>query len=116
MARYEPECVDDTLFLSADTERIEIGTIDDIVAAIGGETYTIEYDEKQRTQAWLNTDKGVLEIDVRETVTTLPHTEETVSKLQQYDMETDRYGLPTRTVEFTNEFVDILEQQGRSTA
>ncbi|RRJ33796.1 hypothetical protein [Halocatena pleomorpha] len=115
MARYEPECADETLFLSTDTERIEIGTIDDIVAAIGGETYTIEYDEKQRTQAWLDTDEGRLEIDVRETVTTLPHTEETVSKLREYDMETDRYGLPTRTVEFTNEFVDILEQQGTTT-
>jgi hypothetical protein len=27
-------------------------------------------------------------------------------------MSTDRYGLPERTVEFANEFVDILEEQG----
>lgn len=114
MARYEPECADDTLFLSAEHDRIEVGTVDDIVDAIGGETYAIEYDEKQRTQSWLDTDEGILEIDVRETVTTLAHTEETVSKLHEYDMETDRYGLPTRTVEFANEFIDILEQQGKS--
>lgn len=116
MARYTPECEDDTLFLSSDNDRLEIGTIDDIVDAVGGETYTIEYDEKQRKQSWLDIEDGVLEIDVRETVTSLAHTEETVSKLREYDMETDRYGLPTRTVEFTNEFVDILEQQGTSTA
>lgn len=114
MARYEPECENGTLFLAAGNERIEIGTVDDVVDAIGGETYAIEYDEKQRTQSWLNTDDGVLEIDVRESVRSLSHTEETVSKLREYDMETDRYGLPTRTVEFTNEFVDILEQQGKS--
>lgn len=111
MVRYEPECVDGTLFLVGD-DRIEVGTVDDIVAAIGGDTYTIEYDEKQRTQSWLDTDDGTLEIDVRETVTTLYHTEEMVSELREYDMGTDRYGLPTRTVEFSNRFVDILEQQG----
>ncbi len=111
MTRYEPECVDGTLFLVGD-DRIEVGTIDDIVAAIGGDTYTIEYDEKQRTQSWLDTDDGALEVDVRETVTTLYHTEEMVSELRDYDMDTDRYGLPTRTVEFSNRFVDILEQQG----
>ncbi|WP_222918741.1 hypothetical protein [Natrinema sp. SYSU A 869] len=112
MTRYEPDSVDGTLFLSAEDDRIEIGAIDDIVDVIGDETHSIEYDQTQRTQPWLETDDGVLEIDVRETVTTLPHTEETVSELREYDMETERYGLPRRTVEFADRLTTVLEQQG----
>ncbi|MFC6764153.1 hypothetical protein [Natrinema soli] len=114
MTRYEPDSVDGTLFLTAEDDRIEIGAIDDVVDAIGDETHSIEYDQKQRTQPWLETDDGVLEIDVRETVTTMPHTEETVSELREYDMGTERYGLPRRTVEFADRLVEILEQQGKN--
>lgn len=114
MTRYDPECVDGTLFLVAGDDVVEVGAVDDIVAAIGGETYPIEYDEKQQTQPWLDTNSGALEIDVPEAATELSHTEELVSELCTYDMEADTYGLPTRTVEFANELVDILEQQGNS--
>ncbi len=112
MKRYVPECEDGTLFLVAEDDRVEIGTVDHIVAAVGGERYSITYDQKQRTQPWLDTDDGEFGIDVRETVTTMYHTEATVSKLREYDMGTERYGMPTRTVKFADEFVDILEQQG----
>lgn len=113
MNRYEPECIDGVLVLVADEDRLEVGTVDDVVDAVGGETYTIEYDERQRTQPWLDTDDGVLEIDVRETATSLNHTPETVSELREYDMTTEKYGLPARTVEFADRLVDILERQGR---
>ncbi|EJN57739.1 hypothetical protein HSB1_41000 [Halogranum salarium B-1] len=108
--------MDDTLFLVSEDDgtRIEVGTVDDIVDAVGGETYVIEYDDHQRTQPWLQTDDGVLEIDVREVATTLPHTEDTAAELADYDMSTERYGLPTRTVEFANRLVDTLERQGSS--
>lgn len=112
MNRYTPECVDGTLFLAAEGERLEIGSVDDVLATIGGDTHEIEYDQQQRTQPWLRTDDGVLEIDVRETVTTLAHTPETVSELRGYGMDTDKYGIPTRTVEFAKTVMDILEQQG----
>ncbi|GAA0243143.1 hypothetical protein ACFFQF_22685 [Haladaptatus pallidirubidus] len=112
MKRYVPECEDGTLFLVTDDDRVKIGTVDDIVAAVSGETYAITYDQKQRTQPWLDTNDGKVGIDVRETVTTMYHTESTVSKLREYDMGTERYGIPTRTVKFADEFVDILEQQG----
>lgn len=55
----------------------------------------------------------MLKIDVREPVTTLPHTPETVDELRDYDMGTARYRLPRRIVEFANDLVDILEQQGK---
>lgn len=114
MVRYKPEKVNGTLFLVAENDQIKIGTINNVVDAIGGEIYTIEYDQEQRTQPWLQTDDGMLEVDVREVITTLNYTEEFASELRNYDMETDRYGLPTRTVEFANGFIDILEQQGSS--
>lgn len=112
MTYYEPEEEDGTLFLVAEGRRVEVGTVDDIVAAVGGETYAIEYDDDQRMQPWLDTEDGVLEIDVRDSVTTMTHESELVSDLLEHDMETGRYGLPTRTVEFADRFVDILEQQG----
>lgn len=113
MQRYEPECEDGTLFLVAGDDRVEVGSVDQIVDAIGGDSYAIEYDEKQRTQPWLETDDGTLDLDVRETVTTLPHTEEFVSDLREYDMDTARYGLPTRTYKFADMLVDILDNQGQ---
>lgn len=114
MTRYEPECVDGELRLAADdvNDRLEVGTLDDVVDAVGGEVHTIEYDRKQRTQPWLDVSDGVLEIDVREAATTLRHTETFVAQLREYSMDTDRYGLPARTVEFANGLVDILERQG----
>ncbi|MFC6725117.1 hypothetical protein ACFQE1_12180 [Halobium palmae] len=112
MERYEPACEGGTLYLVADDDRLAVGRVDDVVDAVGGETHTIQYDEKQRTQPWHESEDGILEIDVREAVTTLPHTPELVAELREYDMETDRYGLPTRTVEFANRFVEILERQG----
>lgn len=114
MTRYVPEVADGTLRLVAKSggDELEIGAVEDVVTAMGDDSHRIEYDQQQRSQPWLDTDDGVIEVDVRETATTLPHTEETVARLRNYDMGTERYGLPRRTVEFANELVDILEQQG----
>lgn len=112
MKRYEPEVVDGTLLLVAGDDRVEVGDLDDVVDAMGGDTYSIEYDEKQRTQPWLQTDDGRLDIDVQEAVTKLPFTPEQVAELREYDMGTDRYGLPTRTYEYANMLVDVLDRQG----
>lgn len=112
MQRYDPESVDGTLFLVDGDERVKVGAIEDVVDAMGGDMYVIEYDEKQRTQPWLETDDGKLDVDVHETMTSLPFTAEQVSELRKYDMETDRYGLPTRTYEYANMLIDILDQRG----
>lgn len=115
MTRYVPDCADGelTLVSEADGDRVEIGSVDNVLAAIGDLTHSIEYDQKQRTQPWLDTDDGTLEVDVREAVTTLPHTGKTVGELREYDMRTERYGLPLRTVEFANEVLNILDAQGK---
>ncbi|WP_434521131.1 hypothetical protein [Halorubrum sp. AS12] len=115
MTRYVPNCDDGRLALVSESgdDRLDIGAVDDVMAAIGDSTHAIEYDQKQRTQPWLDTDDGTLEIDVSEAVTTLPHTPETVDELREYDMDTERYGLPLRTVMFANEVLDILDAQGK---
>jgi hypothetical protein len=111
---YEPVVDEGTLYLVGADERVEIGTVDHVVDAVGGETYEIEYDEQQRAQPWLDLDDAVLEIDVRDAVTSMGHTAELVGRLREYGMDTDRYGLPTRTIKFADEFVDILEEYGVS--
>ncbi|WP_267643153.1 hypothetical protein [Haloarchaeobius amylolyticus] len=115
MSRYEPECEDGTLFLVSADDRIEIGALDDIVDVVGGETYTIAYDEDQQRQPWLETSDGELSVDVRETVTTMSHPEAVAASLRNVDMDADRYGIPTRTVEFANRLVDVLDSQGADT-
>jgi len=113
MKRYDPECRDGVLFLTASDDEVKIGAVDDIVAAVGDETYTIQYEERQQTQPWLETDEeGRLEIDIRDSVASMSHREEFVSDIREHDMATERYGLPTRTVEFADRFVEILEEQG----
>lgn len=116
MTRYEPACEDGTLYLVADDreDRVEVGPVDDVVAAIGGDAYTIEYDERQRAQPWHDLDDGRLEVDVRDAVTTLPHTPDLVDDLREHGMGTDQYGIPARAVAFADRFVDILEQQGKT--
>jgi len=115
MTRYVPEVTDGTLRLVVESgdDELEIGAVEDVIAAMGGDSHPIEYDQKQRKQPWLDNDDSVLEVDVRETVTTLPHSEETAAELRGYDIGTAQYGLPRRTIEFANKLVDILEQQGK---
>lgn len=111
MERYEPECMNGTVFLVSGGDRVEIGSLDDIVSAMGGDEFSIEYDEKLRTQPWLDADDGTLDVDVRETVLELPFTAEQVAELRDYGMSTDRYGLPRRTYEYSNLLAAVLDRQ-----
>ncbi|WP_207589875.1 hypothetical protein [Halomontanus rarus] len=117
MDRYETRINDGTVYLETDDDELEIGDLETIIEVIGGETYTVSYDERQRTQSWLETDDdGAMTVDVRETIEELPHQREVVAKLQAADHSQAKYGLPERTVEFANEIVAILDQQGASQA
>ncbi|MFC7215846.1 hypothetical protein ACFQO4_17390 [Saliphagus sp. GCM10025334] len=116
MKRYETRVEGGTVYLETDEGDLEIGDLDTIVDVIGNETYTITYDEKQRTQAWLETDEeGRVTFDVRETIVDLDHRREFVEKMRAIDRSEETYGLPERAVEFAEEIVSIFEQQGAST-
>lgn len=96
MERYETEIRDDVLYLDSDDGWLEVGPVDDICALLGGETYTIEYDDEERRVPWLETDAdGTLTFDVRETLAETSYTREFVQNVESVDPEaTDgEYGL-----------------------
>jgi len=116
MEYYRTRIDEGTVYLETDDGELEIGELDDIIDVIGGETYTITYDKQQQTQSWLETsDDGEMSFDVRDTIEKVPHQQEVIEGLQATDRSKVRYGLPERTVEFADEIVSILEQQGTAT-
>ena len=113
MNRYEPVVRDSRLYLESDGESLEVGPVDGIIDAVGGAEYTIEYDDRQQTVPWLDTEDGTLEIDVEDSITSMSHTEAFVSELRGPEMDTDKYGLPERTVAFANRIVELWEREGK---
>lgn len=112
VTRYEIENRGGRLYVVGDDDSVEIGDLDDVVATIGGETYTITYDGAQRAQPWLDTDDGDLEIDVREAVTSIRFRQETFDAFADAPMDDAKYGIPERVVDFADVVVDIWEEQG----
>lgn len=115
MERYETRIDGGTVYLETDDGALEIGGLDAIVDVVGNETYTVSYDDHQRTQAWLETDEeGQITFDVRETIADMSHRRDFVERMRATGLSEERYGLPERTVEYAKEIVDIFEQQGAS--
>ncbi|WP_254280622.1 hypothetical protein [Haloarcula marina] len=113
MDRYNPVVNDGMLLLETEDDSLKVGTIPNIIDSIGGPKYTITYEKRQQTVAWLDSDSdGKFTIDVVEAVTTMGHRSDAIDDLREYDMSTEKFGIPERTVEFAELFVDILEQQG----
>lgn len=93
MQRYETAVRDGVLYLEApggadgepadDPEGwLEIGSMDAIVELVGGETYELQYDERQRQAGWLDTDEdGRITFDVRETIRTTTFDDEFVQNV-----------------------------------
>lgn len=80
MKRYETAVRDGVLYLEAPDGAdgdpaddpdgwLDIGPMDAVVDEVGGETYELQYDRRQRQVGWLDTDEdGRLSFDVRETI------------------------------------------------
>jgi len=51
MQRYDTRIDDGTLYIEVGEEDMEIGSMDDVCEILGGETYTLEYDERPRPRA-----------------------------------------------------------------
>ena len=67
MRRYESRVTEGVLYLETEEDWLEVGPMDEIVGELG-ETFELEYDEQQQQVPWLETDDGVLRIEVRETL------------------------------------------------
>lgn len=80
MRRFETGVEDAEFAVEGPDGWLVVGEFEDIVAELG-EIYEIEYDETARAMPWLDTDDGVIRIDVRETLLDLTYDEEFVGLL-----------------------------------
>ena len=114
MKRDETEIRDGALYLESDDGWIEIGTMDDIYELVGGETYTLEYDDRQRSVGWLDTDdEGRLTFDVREVLADMDYSGDFVANVASTDLDqTDGDGYPLRTSVFADLMMRIWDSKG----
>ncbi|WP_408960266.1 hypothetical protein [Natrinema sp. 74] len=112
--RYEPQVEDGTLYLEHERTRLEVGTMDQIVELVGGETYTLEYTARQGAAAWLSTDDDeTITFDVRDAVREMPHTPDLVSNLENCPIdESTADGVPKRTALFVDLITEIWDSKG----
>jgi len=112
MRRYETRIDDGVLYVEGPDGRLEVGQMDDIVELVGGETYVVEYDSRQQTAAWLDTDdEGRLEFDVRQTIAEYSFDEEFVAKLASADAGPTDDGFPGRVVFFADAMARIWDPE-----
>ncbi|OVE85212.1 hypothetical protein [Natronolimnobius baerhuensis] len=112
--RYEGVVDNGTLYLVEDNHQIEIGQMDAVVDLIGGETYTLEYDEKQSAAAWLSTDDdNTITLDVREELVDWVYTEDLIQNITDTSLEqTGDSGHPIRTEVFADMVTSIWDSKG----
>ncbi|AEH38368.1 hypothetical protein [Halopiger xanaduensis] len=116
--RYEAALENGTLYLEDDDARIEIGPMDAVVELIGGETYTLEYDDRQSAAAWLPTDDdNTITIDVRDSVLDWAYTEDFTTNVGNSPLEqTGDSGYPIRTEVFADMVTSIWDSKGHMEA
>lgn len=114
MKRYATDVRNDVLYLETDDGWLEIGTMNDICDLVGGETYTLEYDERQRQVGWLDTDdEGKVTFDVPETLERIDFDREFVDNLTGVDgAATDDDGYPLRASVFADLMTTIWDSKG----
>lgn len=114
MKRYAADDRDGVLFLETDDGWIEVGPLDDICELVGGETYMLEYDERQRSVSWLDTDdEGKLSFDVRETILEMDYNDDLVNNVADLDVDaTDQDGYPMRASVFADLMTNIWDSKG----
>ena len=112
--RYEGVVENGTLYLEDGDHRIEVGPMDAVVELIGGETYTLEYDNKQSSAAWLSTDEdNTITFDVREELVDWAYTEELVHNVDDSPLDrTGESGHPVRTEVFADMVTAIWDAKG----
>lgn len=114
MERYDTRIDDGTLYIETDGDDLEIGSMDEICELLGGETYTIEYDDEARAAGWLQTDEdGTITFDVRDTIDDMDYDDTFVERMaaEPLDRETSA-GYRVRTAEFADLMAEIWDSKG----
>lgn len=112
--RYEGVVENGTLYLEDGDHRIEIGPMDAVVELIGGETYTLEYDDRQSATAWLATDEdNTITFDVRDELVDWAYTEDLVRNVDDSPLDrTGESGHPIRAEVFVDMVTTIWDSKG----
>lgn len=114
MQRYDTRIDGGTLYVEDGQGWLEIGSMDDVCDIVGGETYTLEYDDEARVVGWLQTDEdGTITFDVRETIADMDYDETFVKRMAEESMDrTTEEGYPERTAAFAELMVEIWDSKG----
>ena len=114
MQRYDTRIDDGTLYVDLDDDALEIGSMDDVCEILGGDTYTLEYQEEAQAASWLQTDDdGTITFDVRETIADLDFDDTFVEKMAAEPIDrTTPDGYPVRTQEFADLMAEIWDSKG----
>lgn len=113
--RYDTRLDDDgTFFVEGPDEWVEIGSMEEICELVGGETYSIEYDDRERAAGWLETESdGRLTFDVRETLTGMTFDEEFVRTVSDAPLDAqDANESSSRTFLFVELMTNIWDSKG----
>lgn len=117
MKRYDTKLDGDVFYVEGPAGWLEIGELSDLYSLLGGESYTITYDEKQRARAWLDTSDGTLTFDVRDALLGMTFDEEFVSHLEATEFEDGTEdGHAARTEFFADMMAQIWDSKGMLTA
>jgi len=112
--RYETDVRDGVLHLESEDGWLEVGEMDDVCELIGGETYTLEYDQRQRQVGWLDTDDdGRLTFEVRETIRETTFDAEFVEEVAEAPATATEDGYPARAVRFADALTTIWDAKGQ---
>lgn len=115
MERFETVLENGTLYVEATWGLLEVGTLEELYELVGGETYTIEYeDDYSRAVDWLDLDDdGVMTIGVRETLETMTFPATFVETLATRSMSIAEDGeYPERTVYFAEIMTTVWDEKG----
>lgn len=80
MERFQTRIDDGIFSIESGNGWLEIGPVAEIIEELG-EIYILEYDDEASSVPWLDTDDGIIEIDVREQLETLSFDQEFVSTI-----------------------------------
>lgn len=113
MKRYATKIEAGTIHVECDDGWLEVGTTDDLVDLVGGETYEIEYDpDVGAAYDWLDTDdEGRMTFDVLEVVESMSYPEEFVAHIEGTPMDPVD-GYPRRTAFFADMLTRIWDTKG----
>ncbi|RJT07175.1 hypothetical protein [Halococcus sp. IIIV-5B] len=112
--RYESRIKDGVFYVQSDNSWLEVGSVDNIVELLGGETYTLEYTNMEASAAWLKTTKdNTIEVNIRDVLKSMSYQGDFVTNLKNCPLNEDSTTEhPKRTELYASLMIEILDSKG----